>query len=435
MNGPSLTAEVVLHSPLLSAGFGGFACERWMIPGVRPMMISVVPTAPSGRPLANAARLAAGLKAVLLRLASGPPISCGGPGPEGCRTHRQPAARCLLVLVGDGSGVNDYSGAVAAWAGNLHDRRYEVVPVCEASARVAFLGAIHSYFPWKKASVWTRQPNEAIPSVLNTAGLTTPDYRAFISYFQADGRDHADALQTALGAQGFDVFLDRTSIAAGQDIPDRIREEIAHKSVFIVLETPLVSQSSWVPAEIAIAASNRVALLAVHFPNGGRLPSLSDRRRLFVSPADLDGSGGLSDNALETICRRVSALHDFSLIRRRFQMQRALSHALLRRGLANHRLTPEGWVDVVPQWTPATVCSIRATPRVAELSDFRELDGAIAPAATWQRAVIAPGSLVAGFRQADMRWLSGVAKTALFDESEIDQVVDVLADRKATALS
>jgi hypothetical protein len=219
MNTPSLTAEVVLHSP---ETMGGFACEKWTIPAVRPVMISIIPTSPSGQSLADAVRLAAGLKGLLSRLASARPTWCGGPGPHQCKTHGQPAARCLLVLVGDGSAVTDYSGAVGLWIARRGDQRYNVVPACAASASGMFLASLNPYFPWKKAFGWTRHPNEAIPSILNAAGITTRDYRVFISYYQADGRDHADALQTALGKRGFDVFLDRTSIAVGQDISDQI---------------------------------------------------------------------------------------------------------------------------------------------------------------------------------------------------------------------
>jgi hypothetical protein len=100
----------------------------------------------------------------------------------------------------------------------------------------------------------------------------------------------------------------------------------------------------------------------------------------------------------------------------------------------NHRLTPEGWLDAVPNWKTRTVCSIRTTPRLAELADFRELDGAIAPAGSWQRAVVAPGSLVPGQQQAEMRWLAALTQTSLFDESEIRRLASIVGDQNGSAL-
>jgi hypothetical protein len=342
----------------------------------------------------------------------------------------------VLGLVGDGSSLSDYSNSVGIWATrvNRQDPRYRVVPASPAYAKVPFLAELQSHFPGVKILEWTRNPAEAVPAILNAADLTARDYRVFISYYQQDGRQHADDLQGALSLRGFDVFLDRASIGVGQNIPQRIREEIAHKSVLMVLETPLVTNSSWVPQEIAVAAANRLGILAIHFPNGNRIASLSNRRRESLNASDLDGNGRLTPGTLDVICRRVSNLHDFWLLRRRYQMQRALSHALLHQGITNHRLTPEGWLDVVPNWKRRTVCSIRTSPRLAELADFRELDDAIAPTGSWQRAVVAPGSLVPGHRQAEMGWLSALTCTSLFDESEIRRVANVVGDPNGSAL-
>ena len=423
MTGPPLTAEIVLQSALTG---GGFTCDNWNVASVRPAMISVVPTSDRGQPIFDAARLGAALKAMLFRLANSPERICHGPGPAHCRTHAQPSARCVLVIVGDGTPVIDYSGALAAWTARRHDPRYIVIPSCQTSTSAAFLAAIQPHFGLTKVFEWSRRPDETIPAILNAAGLTLRDYRVFISYYQADGRDHADDLQGALAARGFDVFLDRTNIAVGQDISDRIREEIAHKSVLMVLETPLVTNSRWVPKEVGTAIANRVGLLAVRFPRGGRT-QLSDRRRETLGRSDLDRDGRLTPDALNKVCQRVSGLHDYWLIRRRYQMQRAMSRMLLDQGLVNHRLTPDGWLDVVPAWLPSTVCSIRTTPRVAELADFRDLDDAVAPP-RWHRAVVAPGTGVAGSRQADMRWLSNRTETTLFDEADMRHVATVLAD-------
>jgi hypothetical protein len=186
----------------------------------------------------------------------------------------------------------------------------------------------------RKVFEWTRSSTEAVPEVLGAADLISRDYRVFISYFQKDGDKHADDLFGALALAGFDVFLDQVRIGVGAHIPDRIREELAHKALVLVLETPLVGQSGWVAQEVAIAAKSRLGILAIHFPNATKIGSLSDRRRHFLTASDFDShTGRLGAQAIDDVRRRVAELHSFWLVRRRYQIQRALSNALLHRGV------------------------------------------------------------------------------------------------------
>jgi hypothetical protein len=294
--------------------------------------------------------------------------------------------------------------------------------------------ALPGALQWSKAFEWTRTPAEAISDILAAARLVSSDYRVFISYRQEDGQQHADDLFEALTGRGFDVFLDRVRIAPGANIPDRIREELSHKSILLVLETPLVGDSEWVRKEVAIAVASRLGIIAEHFPKGTRVASLSNRRRHVLTASDFQSTGKLSDAMVDDICRRVADSQNLWLVRRRYQMQRALSNALLYRGVTNQRLTPNGCLDVVPAWSPGRACSIKTTPRLAALEDFRELDESAAAPFGWSRAVIAPGTFVAGERQADMRWLADNLKTGLFDESEIRHVSDMLATSTTSEL-
>jgi hypothetical protein len=206
--------------------------------------------------------------------------------------------------------------------------------------------------------------------------------------------------------------------------------------MLVVLETPLVGSSSWVTQEVAIAAANRVGLLAVHFPGGHRIPSISDRRRHGLKGHDLDSSGArLMSSAILEICERLSSAHDVWLVRRRFQMQQAFSKMLLHRGLTNHRLNHDGYLEVVPNWSQPAVCSVRVTPRVADLIDFRETNPTPPLPLRRTRAVIAPGSLIAGHRQIDMRWLADATSTTLFDESDMPRVATILAEPTASELT
>lgn len=428
--------QVIVHWP--SNTSGRFQCDNWgPLPFSHPAMISIVPTDSSGPALNYAQQLAHSLSAALVRMSpSVQRSSCGGPGPAHCRGHGQSAATCVLALVGDSRPLNDYTGAVALWASKIgSDHRYRVVPISPPSGRATMASGMLSALQVRKVFEWTRSSTEAVPVVLGAADLISRDYRVFISYRQEDGDQHADDLFGALSLAGFDVFLDRVRIGVGAHIPDRIREELAHKAVVLVLETPLVGKSDWVAQEVAIAAKSRLGILAVHFPNGTRIGSLSDRRRHFLTASDFDGqTGRLITQAIDDVGRRVADLHSFWLVRRRYQIQRALSNALLHRGVTNQRLGRSGCLDVVPRWGTPTLCSIKTCARMAELEDFRELDDTSALPGRWHRAVLAPGMVGPGDRPANMQWLSDKLMAGLFDESEISRLAGILSDSAGSEL-
>lgn len=437
MHAPSAVAQVIVHRPF---GIGGqFRCENWTsLPFARPAMISVIPISTSTTAVGHAQRLADGLTRALFRMSpSAKNSACNGPGPASCRGHYQTASPCVLALVGDGGPFTDFSGAVARWSALAgKDPRYRIVPICQPSGRSAMLGVLPSVIGNRKIFEWTLDAADAVPAVLGAAEIVSRDYRIFISYRQEDGQEHADDLFQALSYSGFDVFLDRVRIGAGSLIPDRIREELAHKSMLLVLETPLVYKSAWVAQEVAIATRSRLGRLALHFPGGTSIPSLSSRRRFVLDPKKHFDSctKRLTVDGIQEITRRVLNLHSVWLVRKRYQMQRALSNFLIDRGLKNHRLNGDGTLDVVAAWNPKTVCSIRTNPRMAELEDFRDLDNSSAPPEKWQRAVLAPGTLAGGERQINMRWLSGNLRAGLFDESEMKRLSDLLASSTATEL-
>jgi hypothetical protein len=428
--------QVIVHWPRDASGV--FECENLgPLPFSHPAMISVVPTDSAGPALRSAQQLASGLRAALLRMSPSVQWSaCDGPGPSDCRGHRQPASNRVLVLVGDGGGLQDYSGAVGLWASRVgRDPRYRIVTVCPPSTRAAILNALPPALQIRNAFEWTRTPTEAVPFVLGAADLIYKDYRVFISYRQEDGQGHADDLFSALSYAGFDIFLDRVRIGVGAAIPDRIREELTHKSVILVLETPLVGNSAWVSREVAVAIRSRLGICAVHFPGGAKIKSISDRRRHSLNRTDLDPTTGkLTRQAVEAICERVADLHTFWLVRRRYQIQRALSNAFLRRGLTNHRLNDNGCLDVVARWRVPTICSVKASPRMPELEDFRDLDNSAALPARWHRAALGPGTVGFAGRQANIQWLSNALMVGLFDESEINKISAILSDRAASEL-
>jgi hypothetical protein len=62
--------------------------------------------------------------------------------------------------------------------------------------------------------------------------------KVFISYARLDGADFADELQAGLEVAGFDAFLDRHDIAAGEDWEARLEGLITSADTIIFVITP-----------------------------------------------------------------------------------------------------------------------------------------------------------------------------------------------------
>ena len=433
---PSSTSpfQLILHSPQT---YTSFQCEQWTkLSFPQPAMISIVPATQSHSTLQLAQDFSKHFRHVLRTLAPAAqanPCRTGASIMLSCQGHGQLANRCVLVIVGDGVGYQDFSGVIAYWTQRMpSDVRYRIVVLCPDRDRM--LKHLPPQLQQYNVAQWLTGPGDAVYAVMGLAGLTNTEFRAFISYCRRDGDDHADDIFHTLTHAGYDVFLDHVDVTAGAHISDRIREEIVHKGVLLVLETPQTVHSQWVRDEVTIARANRLSILAVQFAGGSPVASISNRRRYILQPGDCDSSTGrLTQAGLQTILRKITDRQMLWLVRKQFQLQRALDLQLTQRGLLNHRVSA-GRVDVVPAWSDQTPCSIQVTPRTAELADFKALDGTSAPEGRWKRAVLGPGTLAVGQRQADMHWLSENIKAGFWDEGKMRALVDRLADPSAKEL-
>lgn len=141
------------------------------------------------------------------------------------------------------------------------------------------------------------------------------DFRVFISYRRIDGRKIADQLFDALTRRNFDVFLDRFRIDPGLNVQEKIFEELAHKSMIVLIETATSQQSPWVAQEIACAVSNRLGILGLLMPNGVPWPYIPAARRVRVK--NLNAKGNLPPKTLHRVCRRIALAHGAAMMRRR----------------------------------------------------------------------------------------------------------------------
>jgi hypothetical protein len=77
--------------------------------------------------------------------------------------------------------------------------------------------------------------------------------RIFISY-ASERVVLAEDLAAALAVEGHNVFFDRSSLAPGEPLGDRIRDEIAQSDVFVILITSeIFNEESYVLTELKFA--------------------------------------------------------------------------------------------------------------------------------------------------------------------------------------
>jgi hypothetical protein len=339
--------------------------------------------------------------------------------------NSEPTCRRVLVLAFDGTpNFADPYDAIAHWTAQMRgSRKFAVIP----SLPVAFTSKTSTIIPSAlqhlNAHFWTSDPGEVTSAVFSSAGITTEDYRVFISYRRGEGQQLADQLFEELNRRNFEVFLDQFRMEPGVNFQERLTEELAHKSMVVVIETRTIDQSRWVGHEVVYAVKHRLGLLAVHVADGATRPEVDNRRRMHLPASALDTDGELTSSWLDRVCKRVRIVHSTSILRRRYLMRQAMQNALLAEGIFNQQMTVDGLVEAqAPSSSSGVPNRIWLTPRPADVMDFQILHGKTDPRASRRPAVVAPGARLPGLRQAAVRWLSTVSNIHFFDESEMTQI-------------
>jgi hypothetical protein len=272
------------------------------------------------------------------------------------------------------------------------------------------------------AFFWRSDPSELAPLALQAAGITATDFRTFISYRRSDGQPVADQLFDELNRRNFDVFLDRFRMDPGAHVQERIVEELAHKSMVVLVETPDLPQSPWVALEIAYARAYRLGLLAVNLDRAPATPGIRERRRIRVK--SVAPNGELFPQDLDRVCRRVEIVHGAAMVRRRNYLRQALRDALLNEGANRQAMSTDGFLEAYPKGaTSNNPYRVWLTPRPADLVDVQTARAK----GGRQPAVVSPGARSAGMRPAAMRWVAGVAAVRHMDESDIPSLASSIA--------
>ena len=325
----------------------------------------------------------------------------------------------LLILVGDGSSTMQAPAWAAGW------KTLSVLPNSVQNQAAALLPAPLSAL---QASFWEHSIREVVADVLTTGGVTPERPRIFISYKRSETQELANQLFHALAAAQFDAFLDHYRIPAGVELLGRIRQELAEKTMVLLLESAQLLASRWTRLEVRTAQALRLGLFGITVPGGVPVPNLGAARRAIVHDVDfLRGrfhrKAVLKAAVLKRIAGEVRRQHDRAIVERRRQINRSMQDALLLQGVANQHFDSAGRLCV--QGGSACDYAIWLASRTPELADFfRAGDSAVA---SRRGVVVGIARSMEHQRRSQVDWLSLKTGIPLRDEGRIDQTAREIA--------
>jgi hypothetical protein len=291
------------------------------------------------------------------------------------------------------------------------------------------------------ASFWKLSPTECIPALFARVGLTTRDQRVFISYRRLETEPLAQQLFDALTREGFDVFLDRFSIEPGVDFQRRLDQELADKSMVVLLESSEIDQSAWAQHEIDFTKRFRLGLLALCLPDRAKpVPSIDPDLRHRLKDTDFKSAtprstvtkeaktvaqwGELTDEARDQVVAEIKRVHDRALFRRRRYLRDAMTAALASFGLTPGTATDDGFIEVSGK--EGTRYLVWLTPRPPELVDFYTTHPRTQAPPPSKGVIIGPTALLEPSRTDRLKWLTGVCRFVCVDEDDITDAAEMM---------
>jgi hypothetical protein len=177
----------------------------------------------------------------------------------------------------------------------------------------------------QNVAFWKDCIDELALTVLARAGVTSLDRRVFISYRRIETEPMAGQLFEVLTGRNFSVFLDTISVDPGVDFQARLFEQLADKSLVLLLHSETFSQSRWTMAEINYTRERALSLSILRLPSVQEGDALEQQYRagdvLRLARTDLVAPATtppyrLTDSALTQIVDRIMQYHDIEMINR-----------------------------------------------------------------------------------------------------------------------
>ena len=399
----------------------GLQCEGFSgIPIVNPCLITIVPLSPNAQN--DVDRLHQELLLSIMNLSPNVQkmqVPCGGDAGHIWRCHAHGVRECqkLLVLVGDRTTVYSKNLYLDKWTKTVDvDPKYHVL--CLFPEGTSINNILPPTLQKFNAAFWSNSIIDLIPQIYSVVGLTANEFRIFISYRRSDTQNLAEQLFDELSHNNFDVYLDRFRTPPSVNFQMRLAQELADKSMVLLLESANILQSKWTLFEILFAKLYRLGFLALNMPNGIYVPSISiDERKIlnntdFTNPSICDE---LTPDALERVIERIKVEHSKSIVRRRALIRDEMKSALQLAGVYKYSFDPDGLLRT-KSVSGKKDYAIWLTTRPLDVNDFQTTH--INKNTTESGMAIAPATFESA-RRAKLDWLSDVSSIGYFDEGDI----------------
>jgi hypothetical protein len=190
---------------------------------------------------------------------------------------------------------------------------------------------------------WDETVAELYLTVLARAGVTALDRRIFISYRRLETEPMAGQLFEALSIRNFSVFLDTVSVQPGVDFQTSLVEQLADKSMVVLLHSATFSSSQWTMAEADYVRARDLSLLVLRLPDVitgdplERYYRLGDLVELrwedIVTQHRQEPPYRLNESALDRFVEIILAAHDAEMIERLIRMRQRTIGALERHNI------------------------------------------------------------------------------------------------------
>jgi hypothetical protein len=303
---------------------------------------------------------------------------------------------------------------------------------------------LHGDLQKQNIAFWKDSIAELALTVLARAGVTSLDRRVFISYRRIETEPMASQLFEALTRLNFSVFLDTVSIDPGVDFQARLFEQLADKSMVLLLHSRTFSQSRWTIAEADYSREHDLGLLMLRLPDVDPNDPLIKRSRagdvVIVDWKHLLGSSQeskkcppfrLTDSALEEVVNQVVEQHDVEMIARLASLRKRTLDALDRNGVKHRpsRFSASVFAESSSPSSPKTYSLFPTSrpPGLSELYDASTRDRDVGD----RRIVVGRIASFNPERVQQMDWTVGGRNVAYADASMLDVVAQ---DIRAGAL-
>lgn len=232
-----------------------------------------------------------------------------------------PESSTAVVYLGSEAGSSDDS--IDALLAEALDRQIPIMPLVHSAGQQVALDMLAPSIRRLNVADWNGQRGQSLAALLGMLGLVEHERKIFISYRRSESTQLATQLHTELARSRFDVFLDRYSVAPGEDFQRKLDRDLGDTAFMLLIESPELRASRWVQHEIAYAHSHRIGVIALTTPDvadGELVLSIDEAFRIRLTPEDLTDEGTLAPERLRHVVLQIELAHARALRRRREQL-------------------------------------------------------------------------------------------------------------------